>query len=157
MYSSTGTLLPAWGFLQRWLIIAATLPIRQLVIKQCPRSPSRLPPSRMPQSSRENPSSPRLTPRAVYQMKLPPHSWFGGDLYSKDTLLAIEDPNTGIVFWESCAIISYLIAEYDKSHDISYATTPETYSQDQSFFFKPRDRVHTAVKQPGTFHPACRR
>ncbi|KAL9100073.1 MAG: hypothetical protein Q9163_004514 [Psora crenata] len=49
---------------------------------------------------------------------------------------AIKDPNTGIALWESCAIISYLIAEYDKSHTISYATYPERYLQDQWFFFQ---------------------
>ncbi|KAK3168217.1 hypothetical protein OEA41_004663 [Lepraria neglecta] len=56
--------------------------------------------------------------------------------YAKATPSAIKDPNTGIILWESCAIISYLIAEYDKSHTISYATTPEKYLQDQWFFFQ---------------------
>jgi len=49
---------------------------------------------------------------------------------------AIKDPNTGVVLWESCAIITYLISEYDKSHTISYASAPEKYLQDQWFFFQ---------------------
>lgn len=33
---------------------------------------------------------------------------------------AIEDPNTGLVLWESGPIIEYLVDQYDKDHKISY-------------------------------------
>ena len=57
-------------------------------------------------------------------------------VYANIRPLAIKDPNTGIILWESCAIISYLIAEYDKSHTLSYASAPEKYLQDQWLFFQ---------------------
>ena len=57
-------------------------------------------------------------------------------VYANIRPLAIKDPNTGIVLWESCAIISYLITEYDKSHTLSYASAPEKYLQDQWLFFQ---------------------
>ncbi|KAI0876845.1 thioredoxin-like protein [Hypoxylon argillaceum] len=40
---------------------------------------------------------------------------------------AIEDPNTGLVLWESGPIVEYLVEQYDKDHKISYATFPEKY------------------------------
>lgn len=40
---------------------------------------------------------------------------------------AIEDPNTGIILWESGAIIMYLIETYDKDGKISYHSGPEKY------------------------------
>jgi len=40
---------------------------------------------------------------------------------------AIEDPNTGLVMWESGAIIEYLIDNYDKEHVLSYDTLQEKY------------------------------
>ncbi|KAL8917292.1 MAG: hypothetical protein Q9172_005918 [Xanthocarpia lactea] len=49
---------------------------------------------------------------------------------------AIKDPNTGVVLWESCAIIRYLIDQYDKDHTLSYETTPEKYQLDQWLFFQ---------------------
>ena len=33
----------------------------------------------------------------------------------------IEDPNTGLILWESGAIIEYLIERYDKEHKFSFA------------------------------------
>ena len=54
--------------------------------------------------------------------------------------LAIKDPNTGIVLRESCAIISCLITEYDKSHTLSYASAPEKYLQDQWLFFQASEQ-----------------
>ncbi|MCJ1368597.1 glutathione S- transferase, nitrogen catabolite repression regulator [Acarospora aff. strigata] len=40
---------------------------------------------------------------------------------------AIEDPNTGILLWESGAIIVYLIDRYDTSAGLTYTSTPERY------------------------------
>ncbi|KAK5167153.1 uncharacterized protein LTR77_007883 [Saxophila tyrrhenica] len=42
---------------------------------------------------------------------------------------AIEDPNTGIVLWESGAIIEYLIETYDTENKLSYADSPEKWAQ----------------------------
>lgn len=49
---------------------------------------------------------------------------------------AIEDPNTGITLWESGAIITYLIDNYDKDEKISYKSTPEKYLSDQWLAFQ---------------------
>ena len=57
-------------------------------------------------------------------------------VYADIISLAIKDPNTGVQIWDSSAIIAYLITEYDKSHIISYVSTPEKYLQDQWFFFQ---------------------
>ncbi|KAI0967711.1 thioredoxin-like protein [Xylaria arbuscula] len=40
---------------------------------------------------------------------------------------AIEDPNTGLVLWESGPIIEYLVEQYDKDHKISYDSFTEKY------------------------------
>ncbi|KAH8903017.1 glutathione S-transferase [Coniochaeta sp. PMI_546] len=40
----------------------------------------------------------------------------------------LTDPNTGIVLWESGAIIDYLIAEYDKESKLHYTSFPEKYT-----------------------------
>jgi glutathione S-transferase len=49
---------------------------------------------------------------------------------------AIEDPNTGLVLWESGAIIDYLIENYDKEHKLTYDTFPEKYQQDSWKYFQ---------------------
>ncbi|PWY90668.1 glutathione S-transferase [Aspergillus heteromorphus CBS 117.55] len=50
---------------------------------------------------------------------------------------AIEDPNTGIILWESGAIIEYLVETYDKEHKISFqAGTPEYYHAKQYLYFQ---------------------
>ncbi|KAL8994187.1 MAG: hypothetical protein Q9188_007138 [Gyalolechia gomerana] len=49
---------------------------------------------------------------------------------------AIKDPNEGVVLWESCAIIRYLIEKYDKKNTLSYDTVPEKYLLDQWLFFQ---------------------
>lgn len=52
-------------------------------------------------------------------------------------LPSIEDPNTGITIWESGAILEYLIAEYDKTHILSFpAGTPEFYNAKQWLTFQ---------------------
>ncbi|KAI4152903.1 MAG: hypothetical protein LQ340_002631 [Diploschistes diacapsis] len=48
----------------------------------------------------------------------------------------LTDPNTGITLWESNAIISYLVDEYDKDHKISYASSPERHLLQQYSYFQ---------------------
>ncbi|KAJ5908100.1 hypothetical protein N7495_000782 [Penicillium taxi] len=40
---------------------------------------------------------------------------------------AIEDPNTGVVLWESGAILEYLVETYDKEHKFSFAAGSQEY------------------------------
>ncbi|KAI1439700.1 glutathione S-transferase [Annulohypoxylon stygium] len=49
---------------------------------------------------------------------------------------AIEDPNTGLTLWESGAIITYLIKQYDTKHAISYDTFPEEHLLNQFLHFQ---------------------
>ena len=42
---------------------------------------------------------------------------------------ALEDPNTGVVSWESQAVINYLLRVYDKSH--TFSPGPEASEQDR--------------------------
>jgi len=50
---------------------------------------------------------------------------------------AIEDPNTGIVLWESGAIIEYLCEEYDKEGILSYGTqVPQKHQCRQWLYFQ---------------------
>lgn len=49
---------------------------------------------------------------------------------------AIEDPNTGIVLWESGAIIEYLIDQYDTSAELTFTSSPEKYHAKQWLFFQ---------------------
>lgn len=51
---------------------------------------------------------------------------------------AIEDPNTGIVLWESGAIIEYLIDTYDKSGTFTYSSSPEKYYLQQWYVARKR-------------------
>ena len=52
-------------------------------------------------------------------------------------LPAIHDPNTDITLWESGAIVEYLIENYDKKHQLSFAPgTPESYHAKQWLFFQ---------------------
>lgn len=44
---------------------------------------------------------------------------------------AIEDPNTDVVLWESGAIITYLIEQYDGEHVLSYDTLKEKHECNQ--------------------------
>jgi len=48
----------------------------------------------------------------------------------------IEDPNTGIVLWESGAIVEYLIETYDKSNKLSFSTSPEKFYCKQYLMFQ---------------------
>ena len=52
-------------------------------------------------------------------------------------LPAIHDLNTGIILWETGAIIEYLIEHYDTQHRLSFAAgTPESYHAKQWLFFQ---------------------
>ncbi|KAK5676461.1 hypothetical protein LTS10_010761 [Elasticomyces elasticus] len=42
---------------------------------------------------------------------------------------ALDDPNTGVVTWESGACIEYLLENYDKEHKLQYTSSPEKWDQ----------------------------
>ena len=50
--------------------------------------------------------------------------------------IAIIDPNTDITLWESGAIVSYLVATYDKSDKLTYASSPEKFQLQQWSYFQ---------------------
>ncbi|KAJ5798425.1 glutathione S-transferase [Penicillium pulvis] len=58
------------------------------------------------------------------------------DVNPNGRLPTIEDPNTGIVLWETAAIIPYLIEQYDKKGMLSYAELPEKYLCQQWLAFQ---------------------
>ena len=49
---------------------------------------------------------------------------------------AIEDPNTGLVLWESGAIVEYLVETYDKENKISFADFTNKYLCKQWLHFQ---------------------
>jgi len=49
---------------------------------------------------------------------------------------AIEDPNTGIVLWESGAINEYLVDQYDQAGKLTYRQAPEKYYLQQWLHFQ---------------------
>lgn len=50
---------------------------------------------------------------------------------------AIEDPNHGVVLWESGAIVEYLCDHYDQDGKLSYGNKfPENYQCKQWLFFQ---------------------
>ena len=51
-------------------------------------------------------------------------------------LLAIEDPNSGVVLWETAAIIQYLVDVYDTKKTLTYTCSPEKYHVDQWLMFQ---------------------
>ncbi|KAL2285803.1 hypothetical protein FJTKL_07522 [Diaporthe vaccinii] len=53
------------------------------------------------------------------------------DINPNGRVPAIEDPNTDITLWESGAIITYLIEQYDKNHVLSYDTLKEKHQCNQ--------------------------
>ncbi|USW55511.1 Putative glutathione S-transferase, Thioredoxin-like superfamily, glutathione Transferase family [Septoria linicola] len=44
-------------------------------------------------------------------------------------LPALEDPNTGIVLWESAAIIEYLLDQYDQDFKLHSGSSPQKYHE----------------------------
>lgn len=40
-------------------------------------------------------------------------------------MLAIKDPNTGLILWETAAIIQYLVEQYDHANQLSFDTLKE--------------------------------
>ncbi|KAL9527009.1 Glutathione S-transferase [Sphaerulina musiva] len=44
---------------------------------------------------------------------------------------AIEDPNTGVMLWESGAIVEYLVETYDSKNKLRYTSFPERWHQKQ--------------------------
>ncbi|KPM44376.1 hypothetical protein AK830_g2176 [Neonectria ditissima] len=51
-------------------------------------------------------------------------------------LPAIEDPNTGLILWESGAIIEYLVDTYDKEHKLTFTSAPEKWHLKQYLHFQ---------------------
>ncbi|KAK7413718.1 hypothetical protein QQX98_007433 [Neonectria punicea] len=51
-------------------------------------------------------------------------------------LPAIDDPNTGLVLWESGAIIEYLIDTYDNEHKLTFTSAPEKWQLKQYLHFQ---------------------
>jgi glutathione S-transferase len=58
------------------------------------------------------------------------------DLNPNGRMPTIEDPNTGLVLWETGAILQYLISTYDKDGKISYSTGNEHWQQLQWLAFQ---------------------
>lgn len=57
-----------------------------------------------------------------------------GQLIVRDAV--IEDPNRPLVLWESSAIITYLVQEYDKNHSLTYAEGDEVHHINQWLHFQ---------------------
>lgn len=57
---------------------------------------------------------------------------------------AIEDPNTGIILWESGAILEYLVETYDKQQTISFAAGSKEY-------FQAKQWLHFQMSGQGLF------
>ncbi|KAF2163625.1 hypothetical protein M409DRAFT_68514 [Zasmidium cellare ATCC 36951] len=51
-------------------------------------------------------------------------------------LPTIYDPNTGLTLWETAAITTYLIDQYDQDRKLSYGTFPEKYLIQQWMAFQ---------------------
>lgn len=49
---------------------------------------------------------------------------------------ALKDPNTGIVIWESGAIIEYLVENYDVEHKISHSESQKKWHERQFLHFQ---------------------
>lgn len=57
----------------------------------------------------------------------------------------LEDPNTGIVLWESGAIIEYLVETYDKEQKVSIHQFPEKYHLRQFSYFQASPSTYIAI------------
>jgi glutathione S-transferase len=49
---------------------------------------------------------------------------------------AIEDPNTGLVLWESGAIVLYLVEQYDKEKKLTYTDLVQRNHLNQYLIFQ---------------------
>ncbi|XXH05479.1 hypothetical protein Hte_011909 [Hypoxylon texense] len=58
------------------------------------------------------------------------------DLNPNGRVPVIEDPNTNLVLWESGAILTYLVDEYDKDKTLTYATGNEKHLVNQWLYFQ---------------------
>ncbi|RYP52196.1 hypothetical protein DL768_002587 [Monosporascus sp. mg162] len=58
------------------------------------------------------------------------------DINPNGRVPAIDDPNTGLVLWESGAILTYLAEEYDKDYKLSYASGSKKHHVNQYLFFQ---------------------
>ncbi|WYZ38319.1 hypothetical protein EsH8_III_000233 [Colletotrichum jinshuiense] len=65
-------------------------------------------------------------------VKLPPLT----DLNPNGRVPVIEDPNRDLVLWESGAVITYLVQEYDKDHTLTYAGGNEIHHLNQWLYFQ---------------------
>jgi glutathione S-transferase len=59
---------------------------------------------------------------------------------------AIVDPNTGVTLWESCAIIQYLLENYDKDSISASHPFPRNTRYISGCSSKPPGKVHTLDK-----------
>jgi glutathione S-transferase len=48
----------------------------------------------------------------------------------------IEDPNRDLVLWESGAVLTYLVQEYDKNHTLTYGGGNKVHQINQWLFFQ---------------------
>ncbi|KAI0386713.1 glutathione S-transferase [Hypomontagnella monticulosa] len=58
------------------------------------------------------------------------------DLNPNGRVPVIEDPNNGLTLWESGAIITYLIKQYDTNQRLTYTTFPEEHHLNQWLHFQ---------------------
>lgn len=67
----------------------------------------------------------------------------------------IEDPNTGIILWESGAILEYLLDTYDSEGKLSFASSPEKYYAKQYLHYQASGQgpYHGQAAWFANFHP----
>ncbi|KAF6810406.1 glutathione S-transferase domain-containing protein [Colletotrichum sojae] len=58
------------------------------------------------------------------------------DLNPNGRVPVIEDPNRDLVLWESGAVLTYLVQEYDKDHVLTYTGGNEVHHLNQWLFFQ---------------------
>ncbi|ROT36438.1 glutathione S-transferase domain-containing protein [Sodiomyces alkalinus F11] len=58
------------------------------------------------------------------------------DLNPNGRVPVIEDPNRDLVLWESGAVLTYLVQEYDKNHTLTYPGGNEVHHVNQWLYFQ---------------------